>query len=95
VKYLPLFHHFKAIYQFPKHRICLVKIVTNASLNIKITGYRFSGTSKHRSGAPMATINMRSRTTDYTAMARVAQKWLQLKKNIDTIDFNLIAYDCK
>ena len=30
--------------------------------------------------APMATINMRSRTTDYTAMARVAQKWLQLKK---------------
>jgi hypothetical protein len=29
---------------------------------------------------PMATINMRSRTTDYTAMARVAQKWLQLKK---------------
>jgi len=30
--------------------------------------------------APMATINMRSRTIDYTAMARVAQKWLQLKK---------------
>ena len=30
--------------------------------------------------APMATINMRSRTNDYTAMARVAQKWLQLKK---------------
>jgi len=30
--------------------------------------------------APLATINMRSRTTDYTAMARVAQKWLQLKK---------------
>jgi hypothetical protein len=45
--------------------------------------------------APMATINMRSRTTDYTSMARVAQKWLQLKKNIDTIDFNPIAYDCK
>ena len=44
--------------------------------------------------APMATINMSSRTTDYTAMACVAQKWLQLK-NIDTIDFNPIAYDCK
>jgi hypothetical protein len=27
VKYLPLFHHFKAIYQFPKHIIFLVKIV--------------------------------------------------------------------
>jgi hypothetical protein len=33
VKYLPLFHHFKAIYQFPKHIIFLVKIVANASLN--------------------------------------------------------------
>ena len=32
VKYLPLFHHFKAIYQFPKHIIVLVKIVANASL---------------------------------------------------------------
>jgi hypothetical protein len=32
MKYLPLFHHFKAIYQFPKHIICLVKIVANASL---------------------------------------------------------------
>jgi hypothetical protein len=31
VKYLPLFHHFKAIYQFPKH-IFLVKIVANATL---------------------------------------------------------------
>ena len=31
VKYLLLFHHFKAIYQFPKH-IILVKIVANASL---------------------------------------------------------------
>ena len=30
--------------------------------------------------ALMATINTRSRTTDNTAMARVAQKWLQLKK---------------
>jgi hypothetical protein len=30
VKYLPLFHHFKAIYQFPKHIIFLVKIVANA-----------------------------------------------------------------
>ena len=34
VKYLPLFHHFKAIYQFPKHIIFLVKIVANAPLNI-------------------------------------------------------------
>jgi len=34
VKYLPLFHHFKAIYQFPKHIIFLVKIVANASLNV-------------------------------------------------------------
>jgi hypothetical protein len=33
VKYLPLFHHFKAIYKFPKHIIFLVKIVANASLN--------------------------------------------------------------
>jgi hypothetical protein len=32
VKYLLLFHHFKAIYQFPKHIIFLVKIVANASL---------------------------------------------------------------
>jgi hypothetical protein len=32
VKYLPLFHHFKAIYQFPKHIIFLVKIVANAFL---------------------------------------------------------------
>ena len=37
---------------------------------------------------------MCSRTTDYTAMARVAQKWLQLK-TFDTIDFNPMAYDCK
>jgi hypothetical protein len=34
VKYLPLFHHFKAIYQFPKHIIFLVKIVANASLSL-------------------------------------------------------------
>ena len=33
VKYLPLFHQFKAIYQFPKHTIFWVKIVANASLN--------------------------------------------------------------
>jgi hypothetical protein len=33
VKHLPLFHHFKAIYQFPKHIIVWVKIVANASLN--------------------------------------------------------------
>ena len=32
MKYLPLFHHFKAIYQFPKHIIFLVKIVANAPL---------------------------------------------------------------
>ena len=32
MKYLPLFHHFKAIYQFPKCIIFLVKIVANASL---------------------------------------------------------------
>ena len=32
VKYLSLFHHFKAIYQFAKHIICLVKIVANAPL---------------------------------------------------------------
>jgi hypothetical protein len=34
VKYLPLFHHFKAIYQFPKHIIFWVKIVANAPLNV-------------------------------------------------------------
>jgi hypothetical protein len=33
VKYLPLLHHFKVIYQFPKHIICLVKIVANAFLS--------------------------------------------------------------
>jgi hypothetical protein len=33
MKYLPLFHHFKAIYQFPKHIVFFVKIVANASLN--------------------------------------------------------------
>jgi len=33
VRYLPLFHHFKVIYQFSKHVIFLVKIVANASLN--------------------------------------------------------------
>jgi hypothetical protein len=33
VKYLPLFHHFKAIYQLPNHIIFLVKIVANASLS--------------------------------------------------------------
>jgi hypothetical protein len=32
VKYLPLFHHFKAIYQFPKHIIFWVIIVANAPL---------------------------------------------------------------
>jgi hypothetical protein len=39
VKYLPLFHHFKAIYQFPKHIIFFVKIVANASLNEHIFGW--------------------------------------------------------
>ena len=34
MKYLPLFHHFKAIYQFPNHIIFLVKIVTNAPLKV-------------------------------------------------------------
>ena len=33
MKYLPLFHHFKAIYQFPKHLIFWVKIVANAALS--------------------------------------------------------------
>ena len=33
MKYLPLFHHFKAIYQFLKHIIFLVKIVANVSLS--------------------------------------------------------------
>jgi hypothetical protein len=32
VKYLPLFHHFKAIYKFPKHIIYFVKCVANSSL---------------------------------------------------------------
>jgi hypothetical protein len=32
VKYLPLFHHFKGIYHFPKHINFLVKIVANAAL---------------------------------------------------------------
>jgi hypothetical protein len=39
VKYLPLFHHFKAIYQFPKHIIVLVKIVANASLSQHAYGF--------------------------------------------------------
>ena len=39
VKYLPLFHHFKAIYQFQEHIIFLVKIVANASL--KKTPFNF------------------------------------------------------
>jgi len=41
VKYLPLFHHFKAIYQFPKHIIFLVKIVANAPLNFIILQTQF------------------------------------------------------
>jgi hypothetical protein len=35
VKYLPLFYHFKAIYQCPKHIIVWVKIVANASLKLE------------------------------------------------------------
>jgi hypothetical protein len=42
LKYLPLFHHFKAIYQFPKHIIFLIKIVANASLTICIPQYNNS-----------------------------------------------------
>ena len=48
VKYLPLFHHFIAIYQFPKHIIFFFKIVDNASLkNLSLsdlgnTGFVFS-----------------------------------------------------
>ena len=37
VKYLPLFHHFKAIYQFPKHIIFFGQnrsIVANAYLSL-------------------------------------------------------------
>ena len=36
MKYLPLFHHFKAIYQFPKQIIFLVKIVSNAALSYEL-----------------------------------------------------------
>jgi hypothetical protein len=45
VKYLPLFHHFKAIYQFPKHKFFWVKIVAkyNFIVNILIQyGYSHS-----------------------------------------------------
>jgi hypothetical protein len=47
VKYLPLFHHFKAIYQFPKLIIVLVKIVANVSLskNISIQKPIFPGSN--------------------------------------------------
>ena len=44
MKYLPLFHHFKAIYLFPKHIFFLVKIVANASLSqncIELIAYLF------------------------------------------------------
>ena len=46
VKYLPLFHHFKAIYQFPKHIILLVEIVANTSLNCVCEIYRWVITGK-------------------------------------------------
>ena len=39
VKYLPLFHNFKAIYRFPKHIIFWVKIVANAALKRKTYTY--------------------------------------------------------
>ena len=53
MKYLPLFHHFKAIYQFSKHIIFLVKIVANAfkifsisssdrSANLDVANFVFS-----------------------------------------------------
>jgi hypothetical protein len=38
VKYFPLFHHFKAIDQFSKHLIFLVKIVANPSLSDFLRG---------------------------------------------------------
>ena len=43
VKYLRLFHHFKVIYQFPKHIIVLAKIVANAALM-----YDFLYRNKHK-----------------------------------------------
>jgi hypothetical protein len=42
LKYLPLFHHFKTIYQFPKHIIFFIKIIANASLTICIPQYNNS-----------------------------------------------------
>ena len=45
MKYLPLFHHFKAIYQFPKHIIFLVNIVANASLSNVLISIMFSSCS--------------------------------------------------
>jgi hypothetical protein len=48
VKYLPLFHHFKAIYQFPKHMIFLVKIVANATLIEVITKAGFTEINRGR-----------------------------------------------
>jgi hypothetical protein len=55
VKHLPLFHHFKAIYQFPKYKLFLVKIVANAALikqkyihNPNIIKLKNSMTSKNR-----------------------------------------------
>ena len=45
VKQLPLFHHFKAIYQFPKHIIFLVKIIANAPLSVNLDSLSCSFTS--------------------------------------------------
>ena len=49
VKYLPLFYHFKAIYQFPKHIIFLVKIVAKSFFFffIKTTYSIFTGSKCH------------------------------------------------
>ena len=46
VKYLPLFHHFKAIYHFQNIYFFLVKIVANASLNCVCEIYRWVITGK-------------------------------------------------
>ena len=60
MKYLPLFHHFKAIYQFLKHIIFLVKIVVNVSLseaikqNNEIKGIQIPNTDREAKSFPHA-----------------------------------------
>jgi hypothetical protein len=39
VKYLPLFHHFKAIYQFSKHIICNLFLLYIKVLSLKSKKY--------------------------------------------------------